>query len=283
MRRNFFTLIHNHTVPLEPIPTGMKNKGTLAAPRHAVLFDVYGTLFISKAGDISIARKEAEENVHEIDRLLQRYNIAKDAATLGDELFKEIERDKDDRKARGTDYPEVVIEDIWKRILKIEDDELVLRFALEYELIVNPVYPMPHVKEIFAACRERGICMGLISNAQFYTPLLFSALMGASLEDLGFRMDLMYFSYMFGYGKPSFHLFDRAVERLGKLGISTKNALYVGNDMLKDIYPAHSAGLQTVLFAGDKRSLRLREDDERCRGLEADLTVTDFRQLLTYL
>jgi len=283
MRSDIDTLIHNHTVPLEPIPTGMTPRGTLEAPRYAVLFDVYGTLFISKAGDISIARKEADVHVHDIDRLLQRYNIAKEAASLGDELFEEIERDKDSRKADGVEYPEVVIEDIWKRVLDIEDSELLLRFALEYELIVNPVYPMPHVKEIFAACREKGIVMGIISNAQFYTPLLFSALMGATLEALGFRRDLIFFSYMTGHGKPSLHLFEKAVDRLGELRISTKNALYVGNDMLKDIYPAHSAGLQTVLFAGDKRSLRLREDDKRCRGLEADLIVTDFRQLLRYL
>ena len=62
-------------------------------------------------------------------------------------------------------------------------------------------------------------------------------------------------------------------------GISPEETLYVGNDKLNDIWPAAQLGLKTALFAGDQRSLRLREDDTRCSDLEPDLIITKLSQL----
>jgi putative hydrolase of the HAD superfamily len=67
------------------------------------------------------------------------------------------------------------------------------------------------------------------------------------------------------------------------MGLSTAACLYVGNDMLNDIYPAKQLGFQTALFAGDKRSLRLRTDDARCVNLFADLVLTDLGQLIDHI
>jgi putative hydrolase of the HAD superfamily len=50
--------------------------------------------------------------------------------------------------------------------------------------------------------------------------------------------------------------------------------------MLKDIWPATRLGFKTALFAGDRRSLRLREDDERCRVLQPDLVIDQLEQLV---
>lgn len=269
--------------PLEPLPTGMPRRGVVRGSIEAILFDVYGTLFISKAGDISIARKEAEQNTQAIKKLLEKFQIDRDVAVLQDEFFDEIERDKGERRRRGFDYPEVVIEEVWKRVLKRDDEEIIRPFAMEYELIVNPVFPMPHAKKLLSMCRRKNIPLGIISNAQFYTPYLFSGFMDATIEELGFRRDLVFFSYVFGYCKPSLFLFEKASENLRKAAISLKQTLYVGNDMLKDIYPAAVSGFQTVLFAGDSRSLRLREDDARCRDVTPDLVITDLLEILDYI
>jgi putative hydrolase of the HAD superfamily len=56
--------------------------------------------------------------------------------------------------------------------------------------------------------------------------------------------------------------------------------LYVGNDMRNDICPAAATGFHTALFAGDKRSLRLREDDRKCARTRPDIIITDLMQLL---
>jgi putative hydrolase of the HAD superfamily len=75
-------------------------------------------------------------------------------------------------------------------------------------------------------------------------------------------------------------MFKRAAEELSGIGIPVAATLYVGNDMLNDIRPASAVGFKTALFAGDGRSLRLRESDDRCRGRSPDLIVTDLRQLI---
>lgn len=55
-------------------------------------------------------------------------------------------------------------------------------------------------------------------------------------------------------------------------GIAPERTLFVGNDMLKDLYPARGAGLRTCLFAGDARSLKMRLDDPRC-AFEPDAVI----------
>ena len=64
-----------------------------------------------------------------------------------------------------------------------------------------------------------------------------------------------------------------------KAGLRPDQALYLGNDMLNDVWTAGQAGLLPVLFAGDQRSLRLREDDPRCRDLRPARVLTALDQL----
>lgn len=280
---SFDHLVRYYSKPLEPLRTDVQPGGVLRGDIRAVLFDVYGTLFVSAAGDISIARESADRNLGKVEDLVRRYGVGRDAESLQAAFFAAIEREKQQRERDGVDYPEVVIERIWKDILSIDDDDVIKRFALEYELIVNPVFPMPHAKELLAELKRTAFILGIISNAQFYTPSLFSSFMGHSPAALGFNEELLFFSYAYGYGKPSLFLFERAAERCEGYGLSRDQVVYVGNDMLKDIYPATVVGFQTVLFAGDGRSLRLRRDDDRCAGLTADLVITDLLQMMNYL
>ena len=120
--------------------------------------------------------------------------------------------------------------------------------------------------------------MGIISNAQFYTPLILRWFLNSGLPDLGFEEDLLIYSYEMGCAKPSAALFKLAAHRLEKRGISPESVLYLGNDEKKDILPAKQTGFQTALFAGDARSLR-REGG----SVQADLVITDLEQLLVYM
>ena len=122
--------------------------------------------------------------------------------------------------------------------------------------------------------------MGIISNAQFYTPWLFRWFLNEDPQGLGFDSDLIFYSYCYETAKPSATLFEMAAGRLADRGIQPNAVLYLGNDMRNDIYPARNAGFQTALFAGDNRSLRLRAEDPRCRDLKPDLVVTDLGQLI---
>lgn len=277
--------------PLAPEPAGMADSCSPLAGIRAVLFDVYGTLFISGVGDIGIGNAESDEQV------------ARDALTAagwhGDRLSEEIKvtrlfeaaiRKTHDRlRSAGIQYPEVDVLAVWKEVLEqlprsvVDSDitEAGLRtLAVEYEFHVNPVWPMPGMKKTLSMLHRQGLILGLVSNAQFCTPMMFQALLGERLPALGFDLACCAFSYRMGEAKPSIRIFQRALNKLaGKHGIELAQTLYVGNDMLKDIWPARQLGCRTVLFAGDRRSLRLREDDDRCAGVKPDCVITDLRRL----
>jgi putative hydrolase of the HAD superfamily len=152
--------------------------------------------------------------------------------------------------------------------------------AVEYEARANPVWPMPHLGETLSALRRAGKLLGVVSNAQFYTPEAFPALAGRTLEEFGVDTELQYYSFQYGLAKPGPELYRLAAAALERRGISTAAALYVGNDVLNDILPAAQTGFLTALFAGDARSLRRRTGDARVAGVRPDAVVTSLRDLL---
>jgi putative hydrolase of the HAD superfamily len=266
--------------PMEPIPTGETPTGLSKILRvKSILFDVYGTLLISRSGD-----EDSHAVNHNRKRVLagvmRRYGIAGTPENLMDSLRQAIENDHDKLRQEGNDHPEVDIVQIWQRLLCTDDAARVKMFALEYEMVVNPVYPMPGLEDLLSACRGQNLLLGIISNAQFYTPRLLERILGTPLDMCGFDPQLTFFSYRFGSAKPSGLMFELAAENFSHRGIPQASVLYVGNDMCNDILPAKTVGFQTALFAGDRRSLRKRPDDVCCSHLVPDMIVTDLRQLI---
>lgn len=196
-------------------------------------------------------------------------------------------------KAEGREYPEVDIRDIflevlqslWKkgRISSRPDMELCELVALEYECRINPTWPMPELAETLRCLKERKFALGIVSNAQFFTPLLFPAFLEDPLETLGFDPELCVWSYIHLEAKPSGKLFELAAANLGRRKIRARQVLYVGNDRINDIWPAGRTGFKTALFAGDRRSFRPREKDPRSAGVAEDVLLTSLRQLTEVL
>ena len=256
----------------------------------AVLFDIYGTLFISGSGEISASRDDACNGA--LDGALDAVGIGQ-AGLTGEAMehyFTVVRASHAKLQALGIDYPEVDIVDVWREVLTEMSRRGLLdeqdwsrpkleQLAVEYEARANPVWPMPGVRECLHALRKRRLLLGIVSNAQFYTPELFPALLGASAEEWGFDSDLQYYSYRHGRSKPGPDLYRMAAESLGHRGIQPHQALYVGNDMLNDILPSSRVGFRTALFAGDGRSLRFREEDPRVEGIEPDIVLTGLGEL----
>lgn len=268
--------------PLLPLPTPLNPVGKLEERIQCILFDVYGTLFISASGDISIAREQSRQTQH-LKNLLDRYQIKKKPEIVLNDFFSAIDIEHKSLRKTGVDFPEVEIDRIWTRVLEIDDHNAVRDFAVEFELIINPVYSMPNLEKMLSGCKKSKVLLGIISNAQFFTPYLFYWFLDSSLESLGFQSDLVFYSYKSGHAKPSPFMFEAAAKNLREKDIFSHSVLYVGNDMLNDIYPAKMVGFKTGLFAGDARSLRLRENHPKCQNLFADLVITDLIQILDLL
>jgi len=277
--------------PLAPLPTGVEPKLNKLGPVKAVLFDVYGTLFVSGSGDVGTAA--ATDTAEALTQALAASGFEGDleqAGQLGKERLKTeiLAWHKAGREA-GIDFPEVEISAIWKKVIDSlfhadASPDQIHRLAVEYECRVNPVFPMPASLETIHRIRDGGRVLGIVSNAQFYTPLLFSAFFGQTVEECGFGPECCIWSFEELKAKPSEALFPKVGKFLReKHNIELDETVYVGNDMLNDIYCAKQAGCKTVLFAGDQRSLRLRENDERCLAIQPDAVITSLLQLLEIL
>ncbi len=310
--------------PLEPIPTGETPVLRKLQGVRAVLFDVYGTLFISASGEVGTTRQAACESA--LAGAFEAVGI--DAAGFAGEgvelLFKLIEDSHAESRKAGVDHPEVDIVEIWRQVLSDfayrgiisgwhalakrghVGDSMATQatpchsrtqatpchsrtqatpchsglLAVEYEARANPCWPMPNVRECLGGLHRWGVLLGIISNAQFYTPELFGAMLGEPPEKWGFQPDLQFYSYRFGRAKPGVEMFESAVAALARRGISPGEVLYVGNDMLNDVFPASQVGFRTALFAGDGRSLRRRDGTALIEGISPDLVVTDLVQIL---
>jgi putative hydrolase of the HAD superfamily len=267
---------------LAPIPSRYPAGGGLNKPIRVAIFDIYGTLFISDAGGIGTPKTDVPR-VSGLEDVLRQYGIATSPDRISKRLVQSIRTAHHVKKERGISYPEIEIDAIWQDILKWPDRNRIRDFAIAYEWTVNPAFPMPGLDETLRSLRHRGLKMGIISNAQFFTPLLFEWFLGAPSTHLGFDDDLTLYSYQHGEAKPSHSLFNICANRLRDLGFPPESVVFIGNDMLNDIVPAANAGWQTALFAGDRRSLRLHRNREECLKLEPDLVLTDLRQLLEWI
>lgn len=212
---------------------------------------------------------------------------------LLEQLQQKIKAQQNELLLKGHPFPDVDIFKVWlemfreaeaKKLIKRNGNESWADTIMVFELLSNRVYPMPGMKEILLWIKEKGIPMGIVSNAQFYTPIIMNYFLNGTFSprqeiDL-FQQDLSVFSYKELRAKPDTTLFEKFIPTLEtKYKIQAKETIFVGNDILKDVYTASKAGLRTVLFAGDERSLRLREDDNRVRGLFPDFIINDLTQL----
>ena len=282
-------IIRAHCRPRDPLPTDATPVLRPLAGLRAVLFDVYGTLLISASGELngagSVAQAEAVCAAFAAATIAG--NIPATAAAAA--LVQTIQEFHDRARAAGIAYPEVEIVDVWKHtIARLIASGLlppaaeridVGRLALEYEVRVNPVWPMPGLDDCLDQLRDRSMQLGLVSNAQFFTPEIFPALLGRTLEELGFDAGLQWYSYRYGRAKPDLWLFEQARAGLIRTGVAASEVLYVGNDVLNDVCPARRVGFRTALFAGDTRSFRPRLGDPRVAHVVPDLVITDLSML----
>ena len=299
MEKNCLTSINslfNSQKPLTPLSTGIPPRLARDENIKCVVFDVYGTLLISASGDIDKLKLStscvmnsfaqcgidilSKDPAHSAEYVIRRYK----------ETIKEL---KNKARAENNEHPEINIREVWRMLLsslhaeklinKGSIDEVDL-LALHFEILSNPVYPMPFMAEIIHSLRRRDIPLGIVSNAQFYTPMIMNYFLGEEIENDGeiraFEPEMSIYSYRESISKPSTVLFEKLLEGASSYGLKNSEILFVGNDMLKDIYPAQKLGIRTALFAGDARSLRLRQEEPMLAEVIPDYTINNLEQIM---
>ena len=289
MRSSIRDILRRNSRTRRPQPTSWQPVLARLPGIKAVLFDVYGTLFVSSAHNMqSIERTAAAQAFREALASVGR--DCRGPGSAGVERLAAVTRGvHETAHRRGNHHPEVDIEEIWNLTLtSLADDgvlehvdmdaEQVRQLAVEFEWRTNPVWPMPHAAWCLNVLRATGIELGLISNAQFFTRELFPALFGGTVAELGFAPQLEFYSYEYGAAKPGIRLHVAARAALAKIHIRPAETLCIGNDMLNDVVPAAKLGFRTALFAGDQRSLRWVDCPEWA-DVAPDIVLTDLDQL----
>jgi putative hydrolase of the HAD superfamily len=238
---------------------------------RAVAFDVNGTLvrILTDEGMEQIFRSAAHFLTYQgID--LHRHQVR--------ELYFGTLREQ--QQTSPEEHPEFDAVEIWRRIIdgnstdftrtlpagKLEQIPLFLA-EMSRGISRERLGLYPHVREVLDVLRER-YPLALVTDAQ-------SAYTRGELHKVGLLdyFDPIVISGDHGYRKPDRRLFQFALDGMG---VAAGNALYVGNDMHRDVFGAREAGMPTVMFeSGQGTSAYL--------DCVPDYRITDFRDLLKIL
>jgi putative hydrolase of the HAD superfamily len=238
---------------------------------RAVAFDVNGTLvrILTDDGDEQVFRAAAH--------FLTYQGIELHRHELRDLYFQVM---KEQQRASPEKYPEFDAVGIWRSIIddhatdftralpagKLQQLPLFLA-EMTRGIARRRLSPDPHVREVLDVLHDR-YPLAIVTDAQ-------SAYARGELHKAGLLgyFDPVIVSGDHGYRKPDRRLFQLALDGMA---VAAENALYVGNDMYRDIYGAREAGLTTVMFDSD-------QGEKTYRDCQPDYTITDFRDLLPIL
>ena len=272
---------------IDPIPTVAEPHYFHDPSIKVVVFDIYGTLLISSSGDITQADISTENLITALDACAIDYPREN---TILQQILNGLRHEISAVHVQNNGFfkPEIDIKKIWSTVLTdadlaFEKSQLV-SVAFIFETLSNKVYPMPGMQKTILALADRGIPLGIVSNAQFYTPIVMNWFLRESVYEKQivseFENNLQIYSYKEGRAKPDVALYKKLARNLKVYDAQPRECLYIGNDMLKDVWAAQQAGFKTGLFAGDARSLRWRAGHPQLNNVKPDFIFTHLEQIL---
>jgi FMN phosphatase YigB (HAD superfamily) len=271
----------------------------------AVAWDVYGTLLRIADGELLFQHPQTVRMEVALDKTLQEFalwhSMSRKPGAPWEYLQTLYLRAYDDLRLAGSgrkgDLTEIDAAKLWRRVLdklNLEElkydealygdlDELAEKMAYFFHASLQGTEAAPGALETLLALSDAGIATGLVADGQAFTEvqLLRALREQGTLPPAGrlWRSDLVVLSSQEGVRKPSKSLYLRAIERFLAVGIEPPEVLYVGARLREDLTIAKSMGFRTVLFAGDKLSLRATLSDLRDPAVKPDRMMTELKQI----
>ena len=236
----------------------------------AVLFDVNGTL-------VDIRTEENDAVFRAVANVLSYSGVALRRAEVR-AAYADLMAEQ--RSASGEQHPEFDVVAIWAQVLEQHATErtrglppakrawLPLHLAETQRAVSRRrLRRSPYVRTVLDALAAR-FPLAVVTDGQ-------SAWARAELHAVGLDryFDPVVVSGDHGYRKPDRRLFERA---LAHLGVAPEHAVYVGNDMHRDVYGAREAGMTTIMFTSGQGT-------QTYRDTRPDHVVHDHRALLPLL
>ena len=208
---------------------------------RGVLFDLGGTL-LDYAGSTGWQRvlESAYRAVHDV---VVGAGHRGGFAAFQDRMW-QVEQALWEAARAGTAAPtmEVAMAEVVASLGLASDPSVVARCVRAYELSLRAACEVyPDSASTLAALKERGLRVGLVSNT-----LLAGEFHVADLARFGLldHLDDLVFSSEVGAWKPQPRVFHLALERLG---VSAREAVFVGDRLIDDVGGAQTAGCLGVL------------------------------------
>lgn len=236
---------------------------------QAILFDFNGTLI-----DIW-----TDENREEIYRTIANL-LCSCGIPVSPEEFRTLFYDlmKEQRKSRNAEHPEFDVVEIFRTILKERGTAQTRSFREEIlEQLPQFLSLTFRASSMLRLAEYPGVHDVLDQLQKKYTLAAVSDGQKIWAETELQRLDLTkYFptriiSSDFGIRKPSPELFQFALQ---KIGCRPQDAIYVGNDMYRDVPTPKQLGMKTVYFKSN-------QGDQRYHGSDPDYIIYRFEELPT--
>lgn len=265
----------------ELIPVKYESKITKLTDIRAAIFDIYGTIINYWRPGFGDKQSRTDILANDFLKLINRFGMEQTIReinpketpekTLSEFYHGLIALNHQKASEKGREFPEVKIEEIWGVILMIlkrrgyefkdyfegsqTDFARYLAFTYNFYALGRQLYP--GVVEALEELKSQNIALGILSNAQFYTPMDLTLMIRdqskGKYDDFSelFDVDLTFFSYEYGIAKPDQLLYRRLYDALYEYHILPSQTVVVGNDLLLDIKPAEEIGMHTAFFCGD--------------------------------
>jgi putative hydrolase of the HAD superfamily len=273
---------------------------------RAVIFDVYGTLVNYWRPGFEARQSREALLVEAFSGVVGRFAMgetlaavnpaAPPAQTLCDFYNGLLALNRQKSAGGGTEVPEVRVEEIWSAIAMIlkrngyktapawgGGAEFARRLAYTYNFLSMGRELYPGAAAALKKLKNDNIALGILSNAQFYTPIDLTLMLrdqsAGEINDYNelFDADLTFLSCDYGFIKPSEALYRRLFDALYEYRITPGQTVIAGNDLSEDIAPAAALGMRTALFCGD--GLMVLGRDGAGAGVTPDITFCEWEEL----
>lgn len=228
-----------------------------------LLFDLYGTL-------IDIRTDESREDIYRtIAHYLTYHGIYLHRWAVRDRYDALVKRQKEGRKEK---YPEIDVEALWNGFLMAEGMQsaterrkLSTVLAQLYRAISRKRLRLfPDVKKVLDELRP-AYRLALVSDAQ--PCYLLPEVKAVGLDGY---FDPLIISAPFGFRKPDGRLIGKALDLMN---LSAAEAIFIGNDLFRDIYGAQRLGIRTIFVDSD-------QGEKSCENVSPDYIARHFRDVL---
>jgi hypothetical protein len=197
----------------------------------------------------------------------------------------------------GEKYPEMQSERLWEGLIKklFQKDykfdagfygslnEFSRKVAYFFHASLQGTAAYPGAAAALQAVADNGLVQTICADGQCFTAVQLQRGLDAEVGGLRLEsvipLELQVYSYEVRGKKPSERLFQAALDRLEKKGISPAEVLHVGSRVDKAVAPAKKLGLKTALFAGDRSSLAATPDQLKDPATRPDVLLTDLGQI----